>query len=136
MTKAHPTMKNNKPLSGNLFSFSFEKLSKKEISDRYPTIEKNRDYTAIIDQNHYLRLKNYLQEARKGGATVIDLDPTGHPIDPLTKKIAPTLVIGAEGWMKIMQEEIFGPLLPVIPYRTLDEAIRGVNALPRPLALD
>lgn len=113
----------------------FIRLSKKEISDRYSTIENNRDYTAIIDHNHYLRLKDYLQEARERGAKIIDLNPEDQPIDPATRKISPTLVIGAEGSMKIMQEEIFGPLLPVIPYRTFEEAIRFVNARPRPLAL-
>lgn len=98
----------------------------------YPTLRDNPDYTAIINERHHARVLGLLESAREAGATVTpisDEDLSG------TRKITPTLIQGMPLDSPVMSEEIFGPLLPVIPYDTLDEAIRFVNARPRPLAL-
>jgi len=106
----------------------------------YPSLVGNPQYTAIINGRHYDRLTGLLDDARNKGATITPIDPAGE-LPPGTagsangRKIAPTLVTNVRDDMAIMQEEIFGPLLPVLAYDTLDEAIAHVNARPRPLAL-
>lgn len=108
---------------------------RKVIARRYPTIAGNDDYTAILNDHHYQRLTGYVEEAREGGAEVVEINPAGESLDPAGRKIAPTLLVGVRDDMKVMRDEIFGPVLPVVPYKTLDEAIAYVNARPRPLAL-
>jgi coniferyl-aldehyde dehydrogenase len=97
----------------------------------YPTIAGNADYSAIVSDRHRARLSDAIEEARAAGATVLTREDAGG--DP--NKIAPTVVLGAPLDSLLMREEIFGPVLPVIGYRTLDEAIAFVNSRPRPLAL-
>ena len=104
------------------------------VARLYPRLRDNPDYTAIIDPRHRARLTGCLDEARARGATVIELNPAGESFDG-SPKLPPALVLGAPDDTQVMREEIFGPLLPVVPYRTLDEAIAYVNARPRPLAL-
>ncbi len=65
---------------------------------------------------------------------MIEINPAGEDLRA-SPKLAPTLVLGAPADTRLMTDEIFGPILPVVPYRTLDEAIAYVNARPRPLAL-
>jgi coniferyl-aldehyde dehydrogenase len=106
----------------------------------YPTVIANPQYSAIVNGRHYDRLMGLLADARGKGATVTPIDPARELPDGSAgssngRKIAPTLVTNVRDDMAIMQEEIFGPLLPVLPYGTLDEAIGYVNARPRPLAL-
>jgi coniferyl-aldehyde dehydrogenase len=101
----------------------------------YPTIAANPDYTAIVSDKHYARLKGYLAEASASGAMVREINPAGEPLPPAERKIAPTLVIDPDDRLKVMNEEIFGPLLPVKSYASLDDAIAYVNNRPRPLAL-
>ena len=113
----------------------FVEATRLATAQYYPTIEENPDYTAIINQHHYLRLQSYLQDAQDQGATLIDLNPEGKPLNPTSRKMAPTLILGIKNTMKVIQEEIFGPLLPVVPYRTLEEAIEYVNGRPKPFAL-
>lgn len=98
---------------------------------RYRTIERNGDYSNIIDARHHRRLTDAIDEARHGGAEILTHPapaPTGH-------RIAPTVVLGAPDDCALMREEIFGPVLPVKPYDTLDAALAFVRARPRPLAL-
>ena len=97
----------------------------------YPDGAASADYTAIINDHHHVRLTALLDDARAKGAQVIELGAP--PTRPHT--MAPALVLGADDTMRIMQEEIFGPLLPVLPYRDIDQAIAFINARPRPLAL-
>jgi len=91
------------------------------------------DYTSIASDHHYARLTGYLDDARSKGATVHALH--ADPPDPARRKLTPVALTGVTDHMRVMQEEIFGPILPVVPYGTLDEAIAFVNARPRPLAL-
>jgi acyl-CoA reductase-like NAD-dependent aldehyde dehydrogenase len=104
------------------------------VARMYPRLLDNPDYSAIIDDRHRARLTGYLDEARGGGARVVELNPAGEDF-AASPKMAPALVLGAPHDSRLMTEEIFGPLLPVVGYDTLDEAIAYVNARPRPLAL-
>ena len=92
------------------------------------------DYTSIIDAKSFERLLAALDEARERGARVIPLLP-GPPFDAATRKIAPHVVLDAPADSALMQREIFGPILPLRPYRALDEVITAINAGDRPLAL-
>jgi coniferyl-aldehyde dehydrogenase len=102
----------------------------------FPTIKDNPDYTAIIAQRHYDRIMGYIDDARAKGARVVELKPEGEDLTQQEhRKIAPTLIIDPTDDMKVMQEEIFGPVLPVKTYNGVDEAIAYVNAHERPLGL-
>jgi coniferyl-aldehyde dehydrogenase len=101
----------------------------------YPSLAANPDYSAIVNERHYRRLKGYLEEARERGGTVVEINPAGERLDPAARKLAPALVLGAGNDLRLMQEEIFGPILPVVPYAGLDAALRYVAERPRPLAL-
>ncbi len=105
------------------------------VAKMYPTLEKNPDYTAVINAQHYARVQSYVEDAKARGATVIELNPAAEVLDGTSRKMAPTLVLDATGEMLCMQEEIFGPVLPIVTYTKLDEAIAYVNDHPRPLAL-
>ena len=92
------------------------------------------DYTSIIDERSFDRLVGALDEARERGAELINLLP-GPAFDRPSRKIAPHLVLGAPSDCALMQREIFGPILPLVPYDSLDEVINRINDGPRPLAL-
>jgi acyl-CoA reductase-like NAD-dependent aldehyde dehydrogenase len=104
------------------------------VARLYPTLRDNPDYTAIIDARHRARLAACLDEARARGARVVEANPAAEDLRG-SPKMAPVLVVGAPDDTRLMREEIFGPILPVVPYASLDEAIAYVNARPRPLAL-
>jgi coniferyl-aldehyde dehydrogenase len=97
----------------------------------YPRIDGNPDYTAIVSPRHHARLRGLLDDARARGAT---LRPT-HDDHPADRRLVPTLLLGTSPEMAVMREEIFGPLLPILPYGHPSEAIAHVNAGDRPLAL-
>jgi len=97
----------------------------------YPRIDNNPDYTAIVSPRHHARLRGLLDDARARGAT---LRPT-HDDAPGDRRLVPTLVLDTSPEMAVMREEIFGPLLPIVPYGHPSEAIAHVNAGDRPLAL-
>jgi coniferyl-aldehyde dehydrogenase len=106
------------------------------VNTMFPTLKDNPDYTSVINQRHFDRLNSYIDDARAKGAEIVELNPakenfTQQPFH----KIPPTLVLNPTDDMKIMQDEIFGPLLPVKTYDTVDEAIGYVNAHDRPLGL-
>ncbi|MFJ3051615.1 coniferyl aldehyde dehydrogenase [Pseudomonas nitroreducens] len=96
----------------------------------FPKLENNPDYTAIINERQLARLNGYLADAQARGATVVPLFPQAQG-----RRLPQALVLNVTDEMKIMQEEIFGPLLPVIPYQNLDQALSYVNERDRPLAL-
>jgi acyl-CoA reductase-like NAD-dependent aldehyde dehydrogenase len=101
----------------------------------YPKIADNPDYTSIVNARHFDRLKSYLRDAEGKGAKVIELNAGNEELSPESRKMAPVLVLHAKEDMTVMQDEIFGPILPILTYETLDEAIAYVNDHPRPLAL-
>lgn len=101
----------------------------------YPDGPNSPDYTSIINPRHHARISGLLEEARGLGARVIEVGARPAEADLRAHTLAPTLVLDASDDMRVMQEEIFGPVLPVRTYRSLDDAIAYVNAHPRPLAL-
>ncbi|GGU61844.1 aldehyde dehydrogenase [Pseudomonas laurentiana] len=105
---------------------------RKAVQRFYPRIAGNPDYSAIINPRQLARLNDYLSDAREKGAQVLDLYP-GESGEG--RQLAPHLLLQVNDDMRVMQDEIFGPLLPVVPYRQLDDALAYVNQRPRPLAL-
>ncbi len=101
----------------------------------YPEGPTSDDYTSIVNSNHYKRLNGMLEDARNMGAKTIEVGVKPKRSEQRARTIAPTLVINPGEDTSIMREEIFGPLLPVKTYRTIQEAIDYINARPRPLAL-
>lgn len=99
----------------------------------YPNIHNNKDYTSIVNDRHFERLCELLQDAKNQGAEVVTLSSETSSQTP--RWIAPTLVLGVLDSMKIMQQEIFGPLLPVMVYDRIEEVLDYINARERPLAL-
>lgn len=114
----------------------FIEEARQSVARMYPTIKDNPDYTAIISQKHYERITGYVEDARAKGAQVVELNPAGEDFSQQPyRKIPPTLILNPTEEMAVMQEEIFGPVLPVKTYRKSGEAIDYVNAHERPLAL-
>jgi len=111
---------------------TFVAHAKRLVAERFPDLN-GPDYTTIIDQPAFDRLNATLADAKARGATVINLAPD-QQLDAGRRKLAPHIVLGVNDEMTIMKEEIFGPLLPVKPYREADEVIAYVNAHDRPLA--
>ena len=113
---------------------AFAKAAQAVVARLYPTLAKNPDYTSIVSQRHLERLNGYLHDAAARGAMVLPISPANESLEG-TQKIAPTLVANVNDDMRLMHEEIFGPILPLVPYDNLDQAIAYVNSRPRPLAL-
>jgi coniferyl-aldehyde dehydrogenase len=114
---------------------AFATAAERAIAKMFPTLEDNGDYTSIVSDRHYERLVRLLAEAEAAGAKLWPVNPAREALPAHKRKLAPTFVIGARDDLGLMQEEIFGPVLPIVEYGSLDEAIRYVNARPRPLAL-
>ncbi len=110
---------------------AFIERARTRFAQLYPNFLSNGDYTSIISTRHFERLQRLADEAQEAGAQLHPL--AGH--DVAARRFAPVIVTGAPPQTALMQEEIFGPLLPLVPYDTLDEALRYVNARARPLAL-
>lgn len=104
------------------------------IKQMYPSLRDNQDYTSIINDKQYNRLQGYLDNAREQGAQLIEINPQNELLDDV-RKVAPTLLTGVTTEMRIMKEEIFGPLLPIMEYEQIDDVIEFINSRPRPLAL-
>jgi coniferyl-aldehyde dehydrogenase len=100
---------------------------------RYTSI-KASDYTSIIDQASYDRLQAYLNDAKDKGAGIVHLLP-GDSSDPHSRKISPALVVNTNENMHLMQQEIFGPILPIKTYRTIDEVLDYIQDRDHPLAI-
>jgi len=106
----------------------------KEVARCYPKLIDNRDYTAVIAPRHRKRLLALAADAAEKGAQVRVMNPAGEE-EGDGRKMLPRVVTGVTDDMHLMQEEIFGPILPIVPYTELDEAVAYVNDRPRPLAL-
>ncbi|WP_438405178.1 aldehyde dehydrogenase family protein, partial [Aeromonas hydrophila] len=106
---------------------------RRHFSKLYPQGLNSADYGAIINDRQYQRLASWLDEAEQAGA---QRHPCGSPArDDQRRLLVPHLLTGVPGQCQVMQQEIFGPLLPLIPYDTLEEALAYVAERPRPLAL-
>ncbi len=113
---------------------AFGEAFARAVAKLFPTIAGNPDYAAIISPRHHERLQALLAQAEGEGARLQRLGPDAVSADA-ARQMAPVLVYGTTPAMKLMDEEIFGPILPVLPYASLDEAIGYINDRPRPLAL-
>jgi acyl-CoA reductase-like NAD-dependent aldehyde dehydrogenase len=113
---------------------AFVAAARRVVAACYPAIGSTPDYTTVLNERHYARLCGYLDDARAQGAEVLELAP-GVAADAATQRLPPLALLKVNDGMQVMQDEIFGPLLPVVTYRDLDAAIAFVNARPRPLAL-
>jgi coniferyl-aldehyde dehydrogenase len=109
----------------------FVEAAKRIMPQRYPDTNQ-RSYTSVIDDKSYRRLRATLEDARQKGAEIVPLIPSAACNDQL-RKIPPHVIVNVTDEMTVMQEEIFGPLLPVKTYETLDEVIAYVNSKDRPL---
>ena len=106
------------------------------VAAQYPTMLHNDDYTSVVNGRNYERLQGYLADARAKGAEVIEVNPAGEDFGSSNgNKMPLTILRNVNDDMKVMQEEIFGPILPVMTYASMDEAIDYVNAHDRPLGL-
>ena len=102
--------------------------------EMFPTILANDDYCSCVNDANFDRVTGLIDDARERGAAVETVAPAGETLpDRASRKIAPTLVRGVDDTMRITDEEIFGPVLTVQGYATLDDAIERINARPAPL---
>ena len=107
--------------------------ARRVVARLYPDIARNPDYTSIISPRHFDRLVSLVDAAQAAGARVVPL--TDAAPDAAARRLPPVLLADVPDDLRVMQEEIFGPVLPVVGYASLDDAIAYVNARPRPLAL-
>ncbi|TVS17434.1 MAG: coniferyl aldehyde dehydrogenase [Gammaproteobacteria bacterium] len=115
---------------------AFVESSRRSVAKMFPTLLDNPDYTSIINERHYDRLSGYVEDARAKGATVTEINPANEDFrQQPNRKMPPTLILDPSEEMQVMQEEIFGPLLPVKGYSKVEETIAYVNDHPRPLGL-
>jgi len=95
----------------------------------------NKDYTSIISERHYARLEGLVADAAAKGARIMQPANPGDPAWKSKRKFPPTIIVGATPEMTTMQEEIFGPILPIMGTRDAAEPVTYINAHDRPLAL-
>ncbi len=106
------------------------------VAKMFPTLKDNPDYTAIINQRHYDRVRALVADAKEKGARIVEINPANEDFSQQEhRRIPPTLILDATDDMKVMQDEIFGPVLPVKTYGKVEEAVAYVNAHDRPLGL-
>lgn len=104
------------------------------FSKMYPTLKDNDDYTSIVNDRQYQRLASWIQDAKDKGAKLTEINPANEDLST-GRKLAPIIVQNMTNDMTIAEEELFGPILPIITYESIDNAIAHINKRPRPLAL-
>lgn len=115
---------------------SFVEAARGAVARLFPTLRDNPDVTAIVSDRHLARLTRHVEDARAKGARIIEINPAGENlVQQPHRRMAPTLILDPTDDMTVMQEEVFGPLLPIKAYRDVDDAIAYINAHPRPLGL-
>jgi coniferyl-aldehyde dehydrogenase len=106
------------------------------VAKMFPTLLDNPDYTSVVNQRHFDRINGYVDEARGKGVEVIEINPAGEDFrQQPAHKIPPTLLLDPSDDMAVMQEEIFGPVMPVKSYDSVGDTIAYINDNPRPLGL-
>ncbi len=109
---------------------------KAQVSAMYPTMVSNDDYASVINARHRDRLQGLVADAVAKGAEAIEVNPAGEDFAAANlNKLPLTILRNVDDGMKVMQEEIFGPVLPVKTYKGIDQAIDYVNAHDHPLGL-
>jgi coniferyl-aldehyde dehydrogenase len=107
------------------------------VSAMFPSgLRDNDDFTSVINQRHLDRLAGYLEDARSKGAEIVELNPKDEDFsEQAHHKMAPQIILNPSDDMLAMQDEIFGPILPVVTYKSVQEAVARINGSPRPLGL-
>lgn len=106
------------------------------VMDQYPTQRDNPDYATIINDKQFARLQDMLADARAKGGDVVEINPADEDFSQGNKRKMPLSVIrNPSDDMMAMKEEIFGPVLPMLTYKTIDDAIARINGGGRPLGL-
>ena len=106
------------------------------VANMYPTLLENDDYASIVSDRHFERLQGLVEDARAKGAEVIEVNPGNEQFGNANQRKMPlNIVKNVTDDMKVMQEEIFGPVLPVMTYKSVDQAVDYVNEHDRPLGL-
>lgn len=106
------------------------------VARLFPSLLNNPDYTSIVNESHFNRLQSYIDDAMQTGITIIELNPAEEDFNGQPHyKMAPRLFINPGENNLIMQNEIFGPLLPIKTYKQVDEAVAYINQHDKPLAL-
>ena len=106
------------------------------VAAMYPTLAANPDYTSMINGPQRQRVQSYVDDARRRGVRVVEVNPADEDFQAQRgHKVMPAILLDPGDDCLAMQNEIFGPLLPVKTYRSIDEVVGYVNAHPRPLAL-
>ena len=114
----------------------FVESSARSVEKMFPTLLDNPDYTSVVNQRHYERLTGYIAEAHDKGANVVEINPANEDFRQQPHhKIPPTLIVNPDESLQVMQDEIFGPVLPVKGYGRLEDSIDYINHHPRPLGL-
>jgi coniferyl-aldehyde dehydrogenase len=114
---------------------AFGEAFARAVATLFPTIAGNPDYAAIISPRHLERLQACWRRPKARARDCKPFSPGVTGVGAASRQMAPVLVFDVPAASKLLSEEIFGPILPVIPYASIDDAIRYVNARPRPLAL-
>ena len=109
----------------------FVETVRASVAASYAEPARSDDYTSIVNARQYARLARHVEDARAKGARVIEFGAG----DEARRIFPPTLVLDAKPGMLVLEEEIFGPILPLVPVDSVDAAIAWINARPRPLAL-
>lgn len=104
------------------------------FGELFPRVPGNPDMVAVVNERHLERIESYVSGAVQAGARV-ECAPQEVPLDPADRRRPLRIVVDPPRDTRIMQEEIFGPAVVVLPYNKVDEAIDDINARPRPLAL-
>ncbi len=113
----------------------FLEISRQTIAKMYPRLVDNPDYTRVINAPHYRRLRGLVDGALAKSAQAVEVNPAGEACTEVNRVFPPTLLSHVSDDTDVMQEEIFGPVLPLVTYSRLSDAIAYINARPHPLAL-
>lgn len=115
----------------------FIEAARDAVAAMYPRgLKDDEDYTSVVNRRHFHRLQSYLQDAREKNARISELNPSDEDFSGQPHhKMAPCIVTDVTDDMMVMQDEIFGPILPLVTYDEISEAVIHINARPRPLAL-
>ena len=112
----------------------FVTMAQSWVARAYPAWVTNQDYPSLITSRHAARARELIADALAKGARVIELQPSQAPARD-ERRFAPMLVLDPTDSMRILQEEIFAPILPVLTYERIEEPLHAIGRRPRPLAL-
>jgi coniferyl-aldehyde dehydrogenase len=114
----------------------FVAFATEAVHEMYGALKENSDFSSIINARHFDRLRSWTEDAKHKGARVVELNPAGEDLaESHLHRLPPSLILDVNEEMTVMQEEIFGPLLPIKTYENIEEAIAYVRSHPSPLAL-